>query len=82
MQISAVYLFGSYAKNSNNFDSDIDVAVISDCFTDDPVANTLKLMKLRRKVDIRIESHPFTTAEFVASNPFVSEIVNTGIRIL
>lgn len=82
MKISQVYLYGSYVKGSNNQDSDIDIAVVGDVFTGDKVEDTLKLMKLRRKVDNRIEPHPFKNDEFDISNPFVNEIITTGIRII
>jgi len=41
----------------------------------------LLLMKLRRKVDLRIEPHPFLIEEFSADNPFVKTIIETGEEI-
>ena len=55
--------------------SDIDVAVISKDFTGDLVDDTLKLMRVRRKVDNRIEPHPIIANDFNDSNPFVKEIM-------
>ena len=78
--IKAVYLFGSYAKGTNNEDSDIDVAVILESN-----ANTLdlmlELMMLTQNVDLRIEPHPIKENDFEEGNPFVEEIKTTGLKV-
>ncbi len=79
--VKKAYLFGSYARNIFNEDSDIDLALVfknvSNNFT-----LQIKLMKLSRKFDSRIEPHPFDISDFKKSNPFVSEILEKGIRII
>jgi predicted nucleotidyltransferase len=82
IKVEKMYLFGSYADGTYNADSDIDVAVVSDCFTGDPVEDMLILMRLRRKLDIRIEPHPFMTEDFDETNPYAHEIINSGVRVL
>lgn len=82
ININSIFLYGSYAKGTDRVDSDIDIAVVGNDFTGDIIEDTLKLMKIRRKVDLRIEPHPFKSSEFNASNPFVREILSTGIRIM
>lgn len=82
MNIKEVYLFGSYAVGKQNNDSDIDIAVISDDFSGNVISDMHSLMKLRRNVDLRIEPHPFLSADFNNSNPFANEIMNSGIKIL
>lgn len=82
LDIKRVYLAGSYAKGTNTKDSDIDIIIVSDSFTGDLIEDTLKLMKIRRGLDNRIEPHPFTSFEFNPSNPFIEEILNTSIRIM
>lgn len=42
----------------------------------------VKLMHLRRKVDLRIEPHSFARSDFVETNPFIKEIITTGKRII
>ncbi|MDL2288464.1 nucleotidyltransferase domain-containing protein [Oscillospiraceae bacterium OttesenSCG-928-F05] len=76
-----IYLFGSFAKGTANEDSDIDIAVVSSSFTGDPIDDTVSLMRIRRRIDLRIEPHPFLPSEFSEENPFVKEILDTGIRI-
>jgi len=72
-----IILFGSYAKGNYNDDSDIDIAVI---FKDNKNFPDMQfeLMKLRRKIDSRIEPHPFRESEFDATNPIVNEIIKYG----
>ena len=41
----------------------------------------LELMRLRRKIDSRIEPHPFRERDFEQSNPIVNEILRYGQEI-
>jgi len=82
LNVSEVYLYGSYAKGTYSEDSDIDIAVVGENFIGDPVEDILKLMRIRRKIDNRIEPHPFKSSEFKLSNPYVREILETGIKVL
>jgi len=80
-KIDYVILFGSYAKGKQNEDSDIDVAVVS-AEIKNPYFDRLDLMRLRRKIDSRIEPHAINTDEFRQNaNPFINEIKNTGIQV-
>lgn len=78
--IQGVYLFGSYAKGTNNEDSDIDVAIIinSNSNTFDLL---VELMMYTRNIDLRIEPHPIKIEDFEAGNPFVQEILDTGLKV-
>jgi hypothetical protein len=38
-------------------------------------------MKLRRKVDLRIEPHPFDYSDFNRNDPMVDEILKYGITL-
>ena len=76
MSVESVYLFGSFVKGNPDRDSDIDIAVITDDFSGDIIEDTLKLMRIRRKVDTRIEPHPLRK-----DNPLVREVIATGRRI-
>lgn len=77
-----VYLYGSYVNGKFNNDSDIDIAIISDDFSGKIINDQWLLMKLRRKVDLRIEPHPFLSDEWNKKNPFAKEIIETGIRVV
>jgi len=82
LNVSSIYLYGSYAKGTYSEDSDIDIAVIGENFIGDPIEDTLKLMRIRRKVDNRIEPHSFKSSDFDICNPYVQEILRTGIKIM
>ena len=75
-----IILFGSYAKDNSHIDSDIDIAVILKDY-DNIINIQLELMKLRRKIDSRIEPHPFKEKDFNENNPLVNEIKKYGERI-
>ena len=78
--VQKMILFGSYAHGNPHEDSDIDVAVIFSDYNN-RLDRQLELMKLTRKVDTRIEPHPFREKEFEISNPFVKEILTYGQEI-
>ena len=72
-----IILFGSYAKGNFNEDSDIDIAIVFKDYSNS-IDMQLELMRLRRKIDSRIEPHPFRESEFELSNPIVNEIIKYG----
>lgn len=78
--ILEVYLFGSYAKGTNHKDSDIDVAIVIN--SDNNVFDLMvELMMLTQNIDLRIEPHPIKAKDFEEGNPFVQEIIDTGIKV-
>jgi len=72
-----IVLFGSYAKGSYHTDSDIDIAVILKDY-DNLMNIQLDLMKLRRKIDSRIEPHPIKESDFKEGGPLINEIKKYG----
>lgn len=77
------YLFGSFAKNNQRAESDIDIAVIIDNLMDSEKFNIqVQLMLLASKFDSRIEPHPLSKQDFISDNPFVHEIKKTGIELI
>ncbi len=56
LDVRKAYLFGSCAKGLDNEDSDIDIAVVVGNMNDF-FATQMQLMRLRRKIDLRIEPH-------------------------
>lgn len=75
-----IILFGSYAKGNFHEESDIDIAVIFKDYSNS-IDMQLELMRIRRKIDSRIEPHPFRESEFDSSNPVVYEILKYGLEI-
>ena len=82
LAVTNVYLYGSYAKGNFSEGSDIDIAVVGDDFTGDPIEDTMILMRIRRKVDNRIEPRPFRTSDFNETDPLSKEIMETGVMII
>jgi predicted nucleotidyltransferase len=78
--VSQAYLFGSYAKDTFDDDSDIDIAVIVKN-VDDIIDAQIDMMKLRRKIDLRIEPHPILESDFDYNDPLSFEILQYGIII-
>lgn len=80
---SAIYLYGSFAKEKAHKWSDIDIAVISDELEKKADNNELKLWEFREEIDSRIEPIGFTKDDFKdINNPIVWEIRNTGIKVV
>ena len=84
VHLRTVILYGSFAKEMQHEWSDIDVALVADEFTglylDDkkmfPYVNI-------KKPYIRIEANTYPTDYFYqGDDPFIEEIIRTGIKIL
>ena len=79
-KVQEVYLFGSYAKGTNNEDSDIDVAIIINS-NENTFDLLVELMMHTQNIDLRIEPHPIKLQDFKEGNPFVQEILDTGLKV-
>ena len=76
--VEKILLFGSFARNKQSENSDIDLAIVLSKFSKDRFNTRLELMKFTREFEEVIEPHPFLSSEFDESDPFVSEILRTG----
>ncbi len=80
--LKKVYIFGSYAKNNQTTHSDIDIAVIFDDFDESQQFDMqVKMLLLAADIDSRIEPHPILYKHLYTDNPFINEILRTGIAI-
>jgi len=75
-------LFGSYATGRFSEWSDIDLAIVSDAFEGSRIVDRAKLRKISLDVSSDIETIPFRPEDFVADDPFVREIMETGKPLL
>ena len=73
---AAIILFGSYVSGRPHENSDIDVGVIFDGFTDDWRETAARLWRLRRDVSFDIEPHLLDKAN--DKSGFVKYIYQTG----
>jgi predicted nucleotidyltransferase len=84
MPIDKVYLYGSYANETAQWDSDVDLCFFSERFT---VENTMQiignLFELKRPYNkyICLEPNAFPLSELSNDNPFIKEILRTGTEI-
>jgi predicted nucleotidyltransferase len=82
IRVEAIYLFGSFAAGCQHQWSDIDLAIVSPDFKDNSMEDQEQLMCLTWDVDVRIEPHPFRPEDFTPDDPWVAEIMQTGIKIV
>jgi len=85
MPIDKVYLYGSYAKGTQQEDSDVDVCFFSQAFESRrnlDILTELFYLKIKYDKDILIEPYAFPVSELYNDNPFVKEILRTGREIV
>lgn len=83
IRVKKVILYGSQAAGRYRKDSDIDVAVISQDFGKDRVAEGFSLFKIAGGIDARIEPVPISWKSYKNDNwiPLIYEIKSKGIEI-
>jgi predicted nucleotidyltransferase len=82
IHLKKVILFGSYANNNQHEWSDIDVALVADEFTGFGFEDRKHFSKINIKKDyLDIETKTYPTSYFEQSDPFIEEIIKTGIVI-
>jgi predicted nucleotidyltransferase len=77
--LETVYLFGSYARDTYDENSDIDVVIVVSDITGDFFSVNPLLWKLRRQIDDRIE--PILIDRNNDRSGFLEEIKRSGIEI-
>lgn len=80
--IKKAFLFGSYAKGNAHENSDIDIALVSDEFEGIRFYDKDKIRRTTISVSSQLEVLPFKTSDFTDDDPFVKEILETGVRIV
>jgi uncharacterized protein len=78
--LTKAFLFGSYARNRRQEESDIDLAIVLQSLSD-PYTAQIEFMYLRRAFDLRIEPHLFQESQFNDQNPLAFEILKHGQEI-
>jgi predicted nucleotidyltransferase len=80
--IQQVYLFGSYARGNYTEWSDIDLAIVSNIFEGNRMDDRHKIQKITLSISTLLEIHPYRPEDFTEEDPFVREILKTGIQII
>jgi len=84
LSIDRVYLYGSYANGTAQWDSDVDLCFFSDSFAAQDIMQIIgRLFELKRRYNkyICLEPNAFPSSELDNDNPFVKEILRTGLEI-
>ena len=84
MPIDKVYLYGSWAKGTQQENSDVDICFFSRAFeakSSLDVLTDLFYLKVKYDGDLLIEPNAFPTSELYNDNPFVKEVIRTGFEI-
>ena len=84
LKIQKAFLFGSYARNEQGPDSDIDVMLISKLFDNYDIKVKAKAWRHTGKVDSRIEPFTIGYERFFSDDDsaLVSEVKKEGIEII
>lgn len=84
LHLNRVVLYGSYAKNTQHEWSDIDVAFVSDEFNSIGFEDVkLFVAQLIKYPNLMIQPRTYNTRDFTPErDPFVEEILRTGIEIV
>ncbi|MDR1050288.1 MAG: nucleotidyltransferase domain-containing protein [Deltaproteobacteria bacterium] len=82
MPIERVYLFGSYAKGTAHELSDVDIAFFFYGLSDDEIFKFQKqLFHMNLNFNGWFEPLAFSMSDLDNDNPFVNEILSTGIEL-
>ncbi len=81
INIEQAILFGSYARGTNTAWSDIDLAIISSDFEGDRFKDRNKIRRIKLKISSDLEPIPFPPDKFTPDDPFVKQIMKTGVLI-
>lgn len=82
IKFSEAWLFGSYAKEKQNEDSDIDLAIVLDDCEIKNFETEVRLMVIRDGDETIIEPHTFSRDEFDINTPIVNQIISYGEKIV
>lgn len=80
--IRQAVLFGSHATGSSHDWSDIDIALVSDVFEGMRFRDRNKIRKITIGISSDLSPLPYRTEDFTPDDPFVREILETGIKIV
>ena len=82
ISIDKVIIFGSYAKNTYNEDSDIDIAIFSKDFKNSSIIEDMSFLLIKTSgLGIDLQPQPFTLDDYSNPDGLVKEILDTGIEL-
>ncbi len=82
ISIDKVIIFGSYAKNCYNEDSDIDIAIFSKDFKNTSIIDAMSFLLIKTSgLGVDLQPQPFTLDDYSNPDGLVKEILDTGIEL-
>jgi uncharacterized protein len=81
VNVDQAVLFGSYARGNYSEWSDIDLAVVSKAFEGSWIKDRKKIRAITLSISSDIQVLPYRPEDFVPDDPFIREIIETGIRL-
>lgn len=82
INIEQAVLFGSYAQGTFTTWSDIDIALVSSDFEGDRFKDRNKIRRIKLEISSDLEPIPYPPNEFTPADPFVKQILKTGINVM
>jgi len=79
--VKRAILFGSYARGNYSEWSDIDLAIVSDVFIGNRMEDRDKIRFIKVSTSSDLEVLPYRPEDFTEDDPFVKEILETGVEI-
>lgn len=81
-QVNSAYLFGSFAKNTANEGSDIDICIVSSNFGKDYPAEEMELIRMAVTIDSRISPVAYTPQDLLDRySQLAYEITTHGVPV-
>ena len=81
VNVDQAVLFGSYAKGNYSEWSDIDLAVVSKAFEGSWIKDRKKIRAITLSISSDIQVLPYRPEDFILDDPFVREIIETGVPL-
>jgi uncharacterized protein len=82
IHIAQAILFGSYAAGTYDEWSDIDLAVVSDAFEGERFRDRNMIRRITLAISSDLEPLPYRPEDFTLDDPFVREVLETGVRVV
>ena len=79
---SKLVLFGSYAQERYSEASDIDILLVSSIFKGNRLKDKQKIRRIKLAVSSDLEVLPYRPQDISSDDPFVKEIMKTGIVLI
>lgn len=81
--VEKILIYGSHVRGTAREDSDIDVCVVSKSFGEDRFEERLRLVRLVRDIDLRLEPVAFSLKDFKTNktSPLLHQIKKEGVEV-